>query len=492
MLFNSFKFWIVFTLIFSLYWIIPSKCHRLRKLFLVVVSYALYMNWQPSFALVLLLVTLVTYFGARIVGTLDVRISCAEKAKIAERLTRQRKIAGVSFSFLSLLPLLVFKYYNFINGVVFDILGNMGLHYEIPGLNWAVPVGISFFTFQALGYYFDVYRKKEQPERSIVDYMLFCSFFPQTASGPISKASELLPQIKSEKKFVFHNGVQGLKWILWGVFLKCVVADNLGLYVDTVMNNYQHFSGFNCAVAAILFTLQIYGDFAGYSLMAIGIAETLGFHLVNNFRRPYLADSITEFWRRWHISLTRWLTEYVYIPLGGSRCSKPRQYANILITFLVSGLWHGASYTFIVWGGLHGAAQIGEKALGLDPKGRHAGKKWLLKAKPLRIIITFAIVTVAWVFFRMPTLGDAWEFIVRIFSDHTSQPFMYKASNSDKMITFLALFSVFAADLRAEYLKEKTKWLDSSWARWLIYISLFAVILCIGVLDAGSFIYVNF
>ena len=495
MLFNSFKFWIVFALVFAAYWIIPARAHWLRKLYLVVVSYALYMNWQPSFALVLFFVTLVTYVGARVIGAIDTRMA-ADKSGGGNSesllLTRKRKWAGWVFALLSLMPLLIFKYYNFINGIVFAFLSRLGVHYDIPGLNWAIPVGISFFTFQALGYFFDVYRKREEPEKSFVDYLLFCSFFPQTASGPISKASELLPQIKSEKKFVFANGVQGLKWILWGIFLKCVFADSFGLYVDTVMNNYQFFSGYNCALAAILFTLQIYGDFAGYSFMAVGIAETLGFHLVNNFRRPYFAESITEFWRRWHISLTRWLTQHVYIPLGGSRCSKPRQYANIMATFLVSGLWHGANYTFLVWGGLHGIAQIGEKAAGLDPKGRHAKKKWLLRAKPLRIIITFAVVTLAWIFFRMPTLTQAWEFIVRIFTDHTLQPLMYKATNTDKLITFLAILIVFVAELRAEYLKEKTKWLESSWARWLIYISLFAMILSLGVLDAGSFIYVNF
>lgn len=476
MLFNSFKFWIIFCLLFVLYWLIPSKWHKTRQWYLIVVSYLLYMNWQPWFALVLLWVTGVTYYGALIV----------ENAK-----SHRRQIC-YTFSILALLPLLTFKYSNFVNDILFHVLGLLDLRYDIPGLNWAIPVGISFFTFQAMGYFFDVYRHKEQAERRFVDYMLFCSFFPQTASGPISTASELLPQIKNPKRFVFQNGVDGLKYVLWGIVLKCVFADRLGLYVNTVMDNYEHFSGFNCAIAAILYTLQIYGDFAGYSLMAIGIAKTLGFDLVNNFNRPYFADSITDFWKRWHISLTRWLTRHVYIPLGGNKCSKARQYGNIMITFLVSGLWHGANYTFIIWGGLHGGAQIAEKAAGIDPKGKHSKKKWLLRAKPLRIIITFLFVTLAWIFFRMPTIGDAITFIGRIFTDHTSQEVMYKATNSDKLLTFFAIFLVFMADLRAEYLREKTRWLDRSWARWLIYVSLFVIILAVGVLDAGSFIYVNF
>lgn len=476
MLFNSIKFWITFCFIFVLYWIIPSKWHKIRQWYLIVVSYLLYMNWAPWFALVLLWVTGVTYIGARFI----------------ENQTAKRKAMATILSVLALSPLLTFKYANFVNDIIFHLTEAAGIHYSLPGLNWAVPVGISFFTFQALGYFFDVYRKKEKAERSFTDYMLFCSFFPQTASGPISTASELLPQIKSQKRFTFQNGVDGLKYVLWGIVLKCVFADRLGLYVDTVMNNYEHFSGLNCAVAAVLFTLQIYGDFAGYSLMALGIAKTLGFHLINNFNRPYFADSITDFWKRWHISLTRWLTRHVYIPLGGNRCSKPRQYVNIMITFLVSGLWHGANYTFIIWGGLHGGAQIAEKAMGIDPKGKHAKKPWLLGAKPLRIIITFLFVTIAWVFFRMPSINEALDFIVRIFTDRTSQALMFKASNTDKLLTFFAILLIFLAELRAEYLREHTKWLDSSWARWLIYVSLFVIILVIGVLDAGSFIYVNF
>lgn len=482
MLFNSFKFWISFIVIFILYWLIPSSWIKTRKTYLIIVSYFLYMNFQPSFSLVLLGITLITYFGAIFINNLKVRYHSNKKIKFFT----------ILISIFTLSPLLIFKYFNFINSIFFSFLDKFDLHFNIPGLNWAVPVGISFFTFQAIGYFFDVYRSKVEPENNLLDYMLFCSFFPQTASGPISKPSELLPQIKSEKKFVFQNGVEGLKYVLWGIVLKCVFADRLGLYVDTVMNNYEHFSGMNCAMAAILFTLQIYGDFAGYSLMALGIAKTLGFNLINNFKRPYFADSITNFWRRWHISLTRWLTEHVYIPLGGSKCSKPRQYFNIIITFLVSGIWHGANTTFIIWGGLHGIAQIGEKALGIDPKGRHYNKKWIEKTKFLRIVITFLLVTLAWIFFRMPTLNDAWNFIVRIFTDHSIQPVMYKATNSDKLLTFFAIILVFCAEIRSEYLKNKFKWLDSSWSRWLIYVSLFVTIIVVGVLDAGSFIYVNF
>lgn len=476
--FNSFSFWVIFPLIFILYWLIPSRYDTARKIYLIAVSYLLYMNWNPYFALVLLYITLTTFYGA---------------LTIARYGRKRRQTLAALLSVIVLAPLLMFKYYNFINNNIAAGLEAIDLHFVLPGLNWAIPVGISFFTFQALGYMLDVYRGKELPEKSFIDYMLFCSFFPQTASGPISRADELLPQIKEKnRRFEFSDGVAGLKLVLWGIFLKCVVADRVGLYVDTVFDNYSHFSGINCMWAAILYSIQIYGDFAGYSLMAIGIARTLGFRLINNFNRPYLADSVTAFWRRWHISLTRWLTEHIYIPLGGSRCTRSRHYTNILVTFAISGLWHGANWTFIVWGTMHGIAQIGEKASGMDPKGHLYRRKWFRNAKVLRIIITFAIVTLAWIIFRMPTITDAVAFIGRIFTDNTPQEFMYKATNTDKFLTFFAILLLMAAELRAEFLREHTAWLDTRMARWTIYVSLFCIILAMGVLDAGSFIYVNF
>lgn len=475
---NSFVFWIIFPLIFLIYWIIPKSMPIVRKWFLIILSFFLYMLWKPTFAIVLLYVIIVTFYGA-----IWIHKSSTEG---------YRKRLIIILSIIALGPLVIFKYYNFINLNLTCLLSYIGLNFRLQGLNWVIPIGLSFFTFQALGYLLDVYRRVEDPEYSFSDYCLFCSFFPQISSGPISTASELLPQIKNEKEFTIQSALQGLKWVLWGIFLKCMVADRLGLYVDTVMSNYQHFSSTNCLWAAILYSLQIYGDFAGYSLMAIGIAKTLGFDLINNFNRPYFAESVSSFWRRWHISLTRWLTSHIYIPLGGSKKGKTRQYSNIMTTFLVSGIWHGANFTFIIWGCIHGIFQIIEKACGLDPKGRYANKPWLLRTKPLRIIFTFAVVTFAWIFFRMPTIGQAIDFIMHIFTDHSSQQFMYKASNSDKVLTFFSIFLLFIAELRAEYLKEKTLWLSKSWVRWVAYVALFCIILCMGVLDSGNFIYANF
>ena len=384
---------------------------------------------------------------------------------------------------LALLPLLVFKYYNFINDSVTAGLASIGLHFSLPGLNWAVPVGISFFSFQAVGYMLDVYHGRVNAERNIVDYVLFVSFFPQVFSGPISKADELLPQIKSEKRFDYQQGVQGLKYLLWGMFLKLVLADRLGLYVDKVVADYGMYSGGTCMLSAVFYSLQIYGDFAGYSLMAIGVAKTLGFDLINNFNRPYFASSITGFWKRWHISLTRWLTQQVYIPMGGSRCSKLRNYWNIFVTFLVSGIWHGANWTFIVWGVIHGFAQIIEKTLGLNKKE----SKGFVKA--LRIIATFVIVTIAWLFFRMPTIGDAVKFIGHAFTD-ISMPEVLSVTNF--AIYVMAIAIVFFKESREEFFPTKMKFLGNRYVKWAEYVIIFCLILLCGALDSGSFIYGSF
>lgn len=475
MTFNSFIFWLVFPFIFGLYWLIPAKYNQWRKLFLIVVSYFLYMNWKPAFALVLLCVTLVTFWGGQVLQFRDDR----EEIKAGQK----RKRLVWCFALLGLLPLLVFKYYNFINDSVTAGLASIGLQFSLPGLNWAIPVGISFFSFQAVGYMLDVYHGRVKAERSIVDYILFVSFFPQVFSGPISKADELLPQIKKERRFDYQQGVQGLKFLLWGMFLKLVLADRLGLYVDKVVADYGMYGGGTCMLSAVFYSLQIYGDFAGYSLMAIGVAKTLGFDLINNFNRPYFASSITGFWKRWHISLTRWLTQQVYIPMGGSRCSKLRNYWNIFVTFIVSGIWHGANWTFIVWGVIHGFTQIIEKAIGLNKKE----SKGFVKA--LRIVVTFVIVTIAWIFFRMPSLGDAVRFIGHAFAD-ISIPEVLSVTNF--AIYLMAIALVFFKEVREEFFPTKMKFLGNRYVKWVEYVVIFCLILLCGALDSGSFIYGSF
>jgi D-alanyl-lipoteichoic acid acyltransferase DltB (MBOAT superfamily) len=432
------------------------------------------MNWKPAYALVLLGVTLVTYLGGTLLELRD---------ESEELCVKNIKRLAWCFALLALLPLLVFKYYNFINNSITDGLAAIGLQFSLPGLNWAVPVGISFFTFQAVGYMLDVYHGRIKPEKNITDYLLFVSFFPQVASGPISKADELLPQIKTTKTFNYDQAVSGLKYLLWGMFLKVVLADRAGIYVDTVFATYDKFSGAGCALASVLYSIQIYADFAGYSLMAVGIAKTLGFDLINNFKRPYFATSVSEFWKRWHISLTRWLTQQVYIPMGGSRCSKLRNYWNILVTFLVSGIWHGANWTFIVWGVIHGVFQIIEKVLGWNKKK----SKGIVKA--LRIVFTFAIVTVAWVIFRSPSIGDAFGLIGRYVT--TNGKFI--ADIQTLLHIAIAILPLLLFEVGKEFLPQLYGRIKSyTVVRWAVYLVLFAMIVLIGVHDGSSFSYVSF
>lgn len=475
MAFNSFSFWLIFPLIFGFYWLIPSKYNQWRKIFLVLASYLLYMNWKPAFALVLLGVTLVTYWGGQILEP---------REENEEPRVRRGRLVWL-FATLGLLPLLVFKYYNFLNDSLTGILAAIGLKFAMPGLNWAVPVGISFFTFQAVGYMLDVYHRRTKAEKNLLDYVLFVSFFPQVTSGPISTSEDLIPQIKTAHKFNYEQGKQGLKFLLWGMFIKLVIADRLGLFVDTVYANYIHYSGSTCFAASLFYTLQIYCDFSGYSLMAIGIARTLGFNLIDNFRRPYLAISITDFWKRWHISLTRWLTRQVYIPLGGSRCSKRRTYFNIFVTFLVSGFWHGANWTFIVWGIIHGLLQILEKAMGWQ---KYNGSK--IGIRFIRIIGTFLLVNFAWVFFRMPSITDVFSLFGHMISDIGT--IELSDIGESKYALYCAMLILFFKEIHNEYYPSKVKVLDVTIIRWSVYVLLFCFILAYGVLDGGQFIYVSF
>ena len=494
MVFNSFSFWIVFPFIFGFYWLIPAKYNQWRKLFLILVSYLLYMNWKPAFALVLFGVTLVTYWGGQFLS-LELRgksLESVDSSKYKDQSARRKRLAWC-FALLGLLPLLLFKYYNFINDSISVGLASIGLQLALPGLNWAIPIGISFFTFQAVGYMLDVYHGRTNAERNFLDYMLFVSFFPQITSGPISTAKELMPQIKTPHAFSYTQGRDGLKLLLWGMFVKVVIADRVGMLVDTVYGNYQFYSGNVCLLASFFYTIQIYCDFAGYSWMAIGIAKSLGFGLVNNFRQPYFATSITDFWKRWHISLTRWLTTHVYIGLGGNRCSKLKQYRNIMVTFLVSGLWHGANWTFVFWGALHGVIQIVEKMLGIDPKGRYAEAKSMKILSPVRMLFTFLLVNLAWIFFRMPTISGAFEIIGKMFNDRGTLNIVdiYNGAAPVFIIT-IGLVIIVLNDLVKEYGLGRFSFLRKPIFQWFWFIFLFVLILATGVLDGGQFIYASF
>lgn len=479
MIFNSFNFLVLFPLVFLLYYLIPAKYPKVRNWFLLLVSYALYISWKPAFALVLLGVSLVTYLGGRVLES---------RGEGEEQKNRRKRLVWL-FALLGLLPLLVFKYYNFINDSISASLSSVGLSFHLPGLNWAIPIGISFFTFQAVGYMLDVYHGRIKAERNWVDYLLFISFFPSILSGPINKASLVLPQIKNLRPyFDYPKAVKGLKMLLWGMFMKVVVADRVALYVDTVLPNFMNYTGVTCFVASIFYTIQIYADFAGYSLMALGVGKVLGYELTENFRRPYFAISITDFWRRWHISLSTWLKDYVYIPLGGSRCSKLRNYWNIFVTFLVSGIWHGANWTFIVWGCIHGLVQIVEKMLGVQ---KMKGNNGLVRL--VRIVMTFLLVNFAWVFFRMPSLEDAIGVIGHIFNVHQSMS-LEVTSKHIFLLMVVGTVILLMKDVRDEFAPNKMRLFESKFkvVRWGSYLAVIVMIMLTGVFDAGQFIYANF
>lgn len=396
MIVNSFDFLWLFPLIFLTYLCVNNirKGHttRLSNYFLLVVSYLLFWHYNQTLTLALFGVTAVTYAGARAVHSLG-----------------RRRTIIITTILLALIPLIALKYYNFINENLTLLFARIGIDSALPGMNWAIPLGISFFSLQAIGYFHDVATQKIEAEKNFADYMLFVSFFPQIAAGPISKASDLLPQIKRQRIFSEAQAIQGLKWVLWGMFMKVVVADHINLCINSPLMHSELYSSPTVAAAVLFYSVQIYCDFAGYSFMALGIGQLLGFELINNFNRPYFATSVTEFWHRWHRSLSIWLKEHIYFPLGGNRCSKARNYCNILATFLVSGLWHGANWNFILWGGMHGTAQIAEKHLGLHK----APSRMLIKS--LRIVLTFFLVTIAWVFFVHSDVDSALTTLKSVF-----------------------------------------------------------------------------
>ena len=439
---------------------------KIANYFLLSSSYALYAQHNPFALFVLLFVTFVTYFGARLI----------------ENFRQYKKALIYGLVTLALTPLFFYKYYDFFKQVVMDAMGG-----EFVGEQWIVPIGLSFFTFQALSYLYDVYYEKIKTEKNLWDYMLFVAFFPQILSGPINRANELLPQIKNNRSFNYEKTAFGFKQMLYGMFLKVVLADRLGMYVDTVYGDWSLQTGVTCAVASVAYSLQIYADFAGYSLMAIGVGHILGFDFANNFNRPYFSVSVKDFWHRWHISLSSWLRDYVYIPLGGSRCSKKRNYVNIMITFLVSGIWHGANWTFIVWGLIHGLFQVIEKILGLN---KRESKNCVEKA--IRILVTFFVVNLVWIFFRMPSLSESVDFICYTAANLTGKLFL---PDADKVLYLtIALFIFAIKEFLDEYKPQRVSLWNSKhiMIRYITYVAMIFLIFMIGVLDSGNFIYLNF
>lgn len=406
MLFNSGEFLVFFPIVMLVYYIVPQK---MKNIWLLIASYFFYMCWNAKYALLLLTSTLVTYVG----GILIERIKNTKKSGHDKKV--QKGLVLVIVLSINLIILFWYKYINFALELVNSIAGWFKMELNVPAFDIILPVGISFYIFQAIGYLVDVYRDDIYAEKNIVRYALFVSFFPQLVAGPIERSKNLLKQLESTKKFDPQVAREGLLAMLWGYFLKMVIADRCAILVNTVYSEYDLYKGFQLAIANVLFAVQIYCDFMGYSIIAKGAAKVLGIDLMSNFEQPYFAVSVKEFWRRWHISLSSWFRDYVYIPLGGSRCSKIKKYRNLFLTFMISGLWHGASLTFVFWGIIHGVYQIIEDIM--SPFINRIVRRLnidlnLFSWKLFRIIKTFILVDIAWVFFRADTVESAWKIIV--------------------------------------------------------------------------------
>lgn len=470
MLFNSFEFLIFFPAVCLIYFILRGNKWRIP--FLLIASYYFYMNWKPAYAILILTSTIITYFSGILIEKHD------------EKRT-QKTFLTISLV-INFAILFVFKYFNFINESVFHLLDCCGLRWNVPNLDVLLPVGISFYTFQAVGYSIDVYRGSIKAERSFTTYALFVSFFPQLVAGPIERAKNLLPQFHEEHTFVYDDVIEGIKQMIWGFFMKLCIADILSQYVDAVYNNIAFHNGTSLIIATIFFTFQIYCDFGGYSNIAIGAARIMGFKLMENFHRPYLSLNINEFWKRWHISLSSWFKDYVYIPLGGNRVKQPRHMLNLMITFLVSGIWHGANWTFVVWGGLHGIYQVIAKIWN-NHIGRISHKTIVYQL--VSIAFCFILVSFAWIFFRANTVNDAFLIINKIFTE-SGKPFF------DIMVFvygITALLILIIKDLKDE-MDCKINFMHSRFIiiRYLSTIALVAYILLFGSFASDQFIYFQF
>jgi alginate O-acetyltransferase complex protein AlgI len=466
MLFNSFNYLLFFPLVCIIYYVIPYK---LRWLFLLVASYFFYMNWEPVYAVLIGLSTVITYITSY-------QLDKAKKLKTRKLLLVFSIVSNFGILFL-------FKYYNFATDSIFQFLSYFGLRVHFPHFKYLLPVGISFYTFQAVGYSIDVYNKKLLHEKHFGRYALFVSFFPQLVAGPIERAANLLPQFRKRSEFNYAKAIEGTKLIIWGYFMKVVVADRLSIYVDSIYNNAAMHTSISLIVATVFFSFQIYCDFAGYSNIAVGCAKILGFDLMINFRRPYFAKSCSEFWHRWHISLSTWFKDYVYIPLGGSKMSKRRTYSNVMITFLVSGLWHGANWTFIVWGGLNGLYQV---VLNLFKTEITCSNKTLVSI--YQMLSTFILINISWIFFRANSVSEAITVIIRVFTK--TGPF-FIGDNGGFVYSIIGITILLAKDIYDE-LELKISLAENIYIKYLWYSSLVILILMIGVFDGSQFIYFQF
>lgn len=405
MLFNSISFAIFFPIVFILYWFVFKKNYKYQNFLLLVASYYFYACWDWRFMFLLIFSTVLDYFSGLMIEN--------SKTQSLRKLWLWLSV-GINLGFLGF-----FKYYNFFIESFAQLFEDLGLHINIWTLNIILPVGISFYTFHGLSYVLDIYNGKIKAEKNFVDYSVFVSFFPLLVAGPIERATHLLPQIQKERKFDYTKAIDGLRQILWGLFKKVVIADNCAEYANMIFNDSAHQSGSNLVMGALFFTVQIYCDFSGYSDIALGTARLLGIELLKNFSFPYFSRDIAEFWRRWHISLSSWFRDYLYIPLGGSRGGTWMKVRNTFIIFLVSGFWHGANWTFIFWGFLNALYFM---PLLLTNKNRNnmevvaMGSLLPTIKDAFKIFLTFSLTVFAWIFFRAENMHHAFSYINGIFT----------------------------------------------------------------------------
>jgi alginate O-acetyltransferase complex protein AlgI len=487
MLFNSLDFALFLSVVFILYWFVTNRNLRLQNFLILIASYFFYGWWDWRFLSLIVFSTIVDF-------SIGIQLEKTEK-------TARRKLLLWTSILVNLGFLGFFKYYNFFLDNFIDAFSLFGVKFQASSLNVILPVGISFYTFQTLSYSIDVYRKNLKPTKDFIAFGAFVSFFPQLVAGPIERATNLLPQFYKKRVFDYDKAVDGCRQILWGLFKKVVIADNCAEYANIIFNNYEDYSGSTLLLGAIFFTFQIYGDFSGYSDIAIGTSRLFGFNLMKNFAFPYFSRDIAEFWRRWHISLSTWFRDYLYIPLGGSRGGTWMKVRNTFIIFIVSGFWHGANWTFIVWGALNAIYFLPL----LLTKNNRRNMEIVAKGKYLpsfRELIgmgtTFLLTVLAWVFFRAESIFVALDYIQRIFSlELFSMPgFIEPETNSfilpKKIFLFLFLFLVMEWGGRShEYALEKVLVNKSPFLRWALYYLLIILI----VMFAGKeqdFIYFQF
>lgn len=497
MLFNSVEFLLFFPTVVLMYYLIPGK---LRLYWLLITSYVFYMGWNPTYALLLLFSTAVTFCSGLLIGRAMDRRETGKRVVIHEKW-------WIAFSFIINLGILFFfKYFNFAVDNINAVRTSMGLAQLKPAFDVLLPVGISFYIFQALSYTVDVYRKDVRVEKNFFKYATFVSFFPQLVAGPIERSSHLLTQFDEPHRFQFSNVRSGLMMMIWGFFQKIVIADRAAMLVDQVFNYSSYYSGFEVVIAMVLFAVQVYGDFAGYSNIAIGAAQVMGFDLMENFHRPYFATSVADFWRRWHISLSTWFRDYLYIPLGGNRKGKTRRYINLMIVFLCSGLWHGAAWTYVIWGMLNGIFQVIGSLL--KPLRQKLMKKIGMRTdtfshRLLQMLTTFVLIDITWVFFRANSIGDAFHILRSIFVwnpevllNGSLLNMGFDATQWATLAFGLVVLLVVSTMQESGLKLRDTLNKQEAWFRWAVVICAVIAVLLFGIygpnFDAAAFIYFQF